>query len=59
MHGFVPDGDFRQTILNGLELDNKVRLIDEQYARIPFYGVPKMLARLKRQGHWVNVKRVI
>lgn len=35
-----------------------MRLIDEQYTRTPFFGVPKMLAWLQRQGHWVNIKRV-
>ncbi len=35
-----------------------MRLIDEQYTRTPFYGVPKMTAWLRRQGHEVNPKRV-
>jgi len=35
-----------------------MRLIDEQYTRTPFYGVPKMTAWLRRQGHLVNRKRV-
>jgi len=35
-----------------------MRLIDEQYTRTPFFGVPKMLAWLQRQGHWGNIKRV-
>jgi putative transposase len=33
-------------------------LIDEQYTRTPFYGVPRMTARLRRQGYRVNHKRV-
>jgi len=33
-------------------------LIDEQYMRTPFYGVDKMTAWLRRQGHPVNPKRV-
>ncbi len=33
-------------------------LIDEQYMRTPFYGVDKMTAWLRRQGHGVNPKRV-
>ena len=33
-------------------------LIDEQYMRTPFYGVDKMTAWLRRQGHVVNPKRV-
>ena len=35
-----------------------MNLIDEQYTRTPFYGVPKMTAWLKRQGYEVNRKRV-
>ena len=35
-----------------------MNLIDEQYTRRPFYGVAKMTAWLRRQGHFVNQKRV-
>jgi len=35
-----------------------MRLIDEQYTKTPFFGVPKMTAWLCRQGHWVNEKRI-
>ncbi len=35
-----------------------LRLLDEQYTRTPFYGVPRMTAWLRRQGHQVNPKRV-
>lgn len=35
-----------------------MRLIDEQYTRTPFFGVPKMTAWLCRQGHRVNEKRI-
>ena len=36
-----------------------MRLIDEQYLRTPFYGVPKMTAYLNRKpGYQVNHKRV-
>jgi putative transposase len=35
-----------------------MRLLDEQYLRTPFYGVPRMTAWLRRQGHVVNEKRV-
>jgi len=38
--------------------DELMRLIDEQYTRTPFYGVPRMKAWLVRQGHRVNRKRV-
>ena len=33
-------------------------LIDEQFTRTPFYGVPKMTFFLRRQGHPVNPKRI-
>jgi putative transposase len=35
-----------------------MRLIDEEYTRYPFYGVEKMTAVLRRQGHSVNPKRI-
>jgi putative transposase len=35
-----------------------MRLLDEQYTKTPFYGVPKMTAWLQRQGYAVNRKRV-
>ena len=35
-----------------------MELIDRQYTQMPFYGVPRMTAWLKRQGHKVNRKRV-
>jgi putative transposase len=35
-----------------------MRLLDEQYLRTPFYGVPRMTTWLRRQGHAVNEKRV-
>jgi len=33
-------------------------LIDEQYTRVPTYGIPRMTAWLNRQGYAVNPKRV-
>ena len=33
-------------------------LIDEQYTKTPFYGVPRLTAWLRCQGHVVNRKRV-
>jgi len=33
-------------------------LIDKQYTRYPFYGVPKMTGWLRSEGHRVNPKRV-
>ena len=35
-----------------------MRLIDEEYTSYPFYGVEKMTAVLRRQGHSVNPKRI-
>lgn len=35
-----------------------MRLLDEQYTLTPFYGVPRMTAWLRSQGHRVNPKRV-
>jgi putative transposase len=35
-----------------------MRLIDEQYTKRPFYGVPRMTTWLRRQGYWVNPKRI-
>ena len=35
-----------------------MRLLDEQYTRMPFYGVRKMTAWLKTVGYYPDVKRV-
>ena len=35
-----------------------MRLIDEQYLKMPFYGWPRMTAHLRRQGYAINHKRV-
>jgi putative transposase len=35
-----------------------MRLIDAQYLKTPWYGARQMARQLKRQGHWVNRKRV-
>ncbi len=35
-----------------------MRLIDEEYTRYPIYGIEKMTAVLRRQGHSVNPKRI-
>ena len=35
-----------------------MRLLDEEYTRHPFYGVPKMTHWLRKQGHEVGPKRV-
>ena len=35
-----------------------MRLIDEQYLRTPFFGVPQMTRYLKNLGHTINHKRI-
>ena len=35
-----------------------MRLLDEQYTKTPFYGVPKLTEWLRSQGYVVNPKRV-
>ena len=35
-----------------------MRLIDEQFTKRPFYGVPRMTASLRMMGYEVNPKRV-
>jgi putative transposase len=35
-----------------------MKLIDAQYIETPFYGIDKMTKWLRRQGHYVNHKRV-
>ena len=35
-----------------------MRLIDEQFLKTPFYGIKRMTAWIKREGHNVNEKRV-
>jgi len=38
--------------------DALMRLLDEQYTKTPFYGVPRMTVYLRRLGHDVGPKRV-
>jgi putative transposase len=35
-----------------------MRLLDEQYTRTPFYGIRRMTASLRQEGHNVNRKRI-
>lgn len=35
-----------------------MRLLDEQYLKTPFFGVPRMTVHLQKQGYSVNPKRV-
>jgi putative transposase len=48
---YAPKGDdrYNQQMMN---------LIDEQFTKTPFYGVPRITACLRRQGHEVNPKRI-
>ena len=48
---YRPVGESAQNLLY-------MRLIDEQYTKTPFYGVPRFTAWLRSQGHVVNRKRV-
>jgi len=48
---YLPTGDSNYN-------EKLMSLIDEQYMRTPFYGVDKMTAWLRRQGHLVYPKRV-
>ena len=38
--------------------EHLMQLIDEQYTKTPFYGVPRMTVSLRRKGHLVNPKRI-
>jgi len=35
-----------------------MRMIDEKYMKAPFFGYPKMTEYLRKQGYWVNPKRI-
>ena len=35
-----------------------MRLIDEQFLETPWFGARQMAKHLKRQGYWINRKRV-
>jgi len=48
---YQPQGD------NALNL-HLMNLIDEQYTKMPFYGVDKMTAWLRKTGYPVNPKRI-
>ncbi len=48
---YRPAGESPQNLLY-------MRLIDEQYTKTPFYGVPRLIAWLRSEGHVVNRKRV-
>ena len=48
---------YRPVEVSGFNL-RLMELIDREYTEMPFYGVPRMTAWLKREGHKVNRKRV-
>ncbi|HPM11833.1 MAG TPA: IS3 family transposase [Paludibacter sp.] len=45
----VKDGSYNQLLM---------KLIDEQFTKTPFYGVPRITESLKINGHQVNQKRI-
>jgi putative transposase len=49
---------YYQPVDESVENLHLLRLLDEQYTRCPFYGVLRMTAWLRHQGHQVHVKRV-
>jgi len=48
---YVPRGD-------GSYNEELMKLIDRQYTKTPFYGVPRIVHYLREQGHKVNPKRI-
>jgi putative transposase len=51
-------GLYYQPVAKSVENLHLMHLLDEQYTRWPFYGVLRMTAWLRQQGHAVNAKRV-
>lgn len=49
---------YYEPVGESLENLQYMRIIDEQYMKTPFYGVPRMTATLRRMGYEVNTKRV-
>jgi putative transposase len=56
--GLNRTGLYYQPVEASIENLRLMRLLEEQYTRCPFYGVLRMAAWLRHQGHQVNVKRV-
>jgi putative transposase len=55
----LPRSTFYYSPVGESELNLKLmRLLDEQYTKTPFYGVPKMTEYLNEIGYCVNEKRV-
>jgi putative transposase len=55
--GLNRSGLYYRRVDASLENLHLMRLLDEQYTRCPFYGVLRMTAWLRHQGHQVNIKR--
>jgi putative transposase len=56
--GVIRSGLYYKAVEESGENLHLMRLLDEQYTRCPFYGVLRMTAWLRQQGHQVNGKRV-
>ena len=56
--GVNRSGLYYQAVEESVENLHLMRLLDEQYTRCPYYGVLRMTAWLRQQGHAVNAKRV-
>jgi putative transposase len=56
--GLARSGIYRQAAAPDPEELALMRLIDEQYLAVPFYGSRRMTAALRLAGHPVNRKRV-
>ena len=56
--GVNRSGLYDQPADASIENLQRMRLLDEPYRRCPLYGVRRMTAWLRHQGHQVHVKRV-
>jgi len=56
--GLARSSFYYESARNEEDNEDLMRLIDEQYMRTPFYGVPRMTQWLRATGHCVNPKRV-
>jgi putative transposase len=56
--GVNRSGLYYQPVGESKENLRLMRLLDEQYTRTPYYGVLRMTAGLRRDGHPVNPKRI-
>jgi len=56
--GLAPSSLYYQPNRDDWYNEYLMRLIDEQYTKMPYYGVPRMTRFLRRKRHEVNPKRV-